>query len=73
MSFREALFIDKLVPGAKETFARLILKRRDYVLGNSPVVFRVRKYKQAGEIRDECVGKITRRPRTLHALHHVKS
>lgn len=53
MSFRERLFIDRLVPDAKKTLGRMLLKRKEQVLGNTPVVFRVRKYKHAGEIRDE--------------------
>jgi hypothetical protein len=66
MSFRERLFIgckahiggkdsllSKLHPDAQTNLGKILDKRRSTFWGETPVVFRSRKYKHAGEVRDE--------------------
>lgn len=53
MSYREVLFVDKLAKDAKLTLHKLLQNRRGTLWGETPVLFRVRKYKVAGEIRNE--------------------
>jgi hypothetical protein len=53
MSFRERIFIDKLAKDGKMALDTILRKRRSTFWGGTPVVVRVRKYKVAGEIRNE--------------------
>ncbi len=53
MSFREKIFIDQLHKDAKITLSRLLSKRRSVFWGETPILFRIRKYKVAGEVRSQ--------------------
>lgn len=58
MAFRERLFVERLVGDTKQTLQRIFSKRRKTFWGETPILFRVRKYKHAGEIRDEWVQRL---------------
>eukprot|EP00199_Chlamydomonas_sp_CCMP681_P006466 CAMPEP_0119113942 /NCGR_PEP_ID=MMETSP1180-20130426/45687_1 /TAXON_ID=3052 ORGANISM="Chlamydomonas cf sp, Strain CCMP681" /NCGR_SAMPLE_ID=MMETSP1180 /ASSEMBLY_ACC=CAM_ASM_000741 /LENGTH=191 /DNA_ID=CAMNT_0007102257 /DNA_START=146 /DNA_END=723 /DNA_ORIENTATION=- len=58
MSWREKLFIEALHKDAKITLEQIMSRRRSAFSGDTPVLLRVKKYKQAGEVRDTRVSVV---------------
>jgi hypothetical protein len=53
MAFREKLFIDRLIKDDRISLGMLLRKRRSMFWGGTPITLRIRKYKVAGEVRQE--------------------